>query len=131
MLAWRLSITMETYFCISAVEEALAKFDKPEILNTDQENQLTSRDFTRLPKHDIAISRDGKGASRDTVFVERLWHSVKYEEVYLRAYDSDAEARMSLGRYFDFYNRVRPHSALGQQTPDQAYFNQTPRAQAA
>ena len=132
VLAWRLSITMETGFCMEAVEEALAKHGKPEIFNTDQGSQFTSLDFTGLLKqHDIAISMDGKGAWRDNVFVERLWRSVKYEEVYLRAYDSVAEARMSLGRYFDFYNRVRPHSALGRQTPDQAYFNQTPLAQAA
>ncbi|MEG3089804.1 IS3 family transposase [Sphingomonas sp. PB4P5] len=132
VLAWRLSITMETGFCMEAVEEALAKHGKPEIFNTDQGSQFTSLDFTGLLKqHDIAISMDGKGAWRDNVFVERLWRSVKYEEVYLRAYDSVAEARMSLGRYFDFYNRVRPHSALGRQTPDQAYFNQAPLAQAA
>ena len=132
VLAWRLSITMETGFCMEAVEEALAKHGKPEIFNTDQGSQFTSLDFTGLLKqHDIAISMDGKGAWRDNVFVERLWRSVKYEEVYLRAYDSVAEARISLGCYFDFYNRVRPHSALGRQTPDQAYFNQTPLAQAA
>ena len=132
VLAWRLSITMETGFCMEAVEEALAKHGKPEIFNTDQGSQFTSLDFTGLLKqHDIAISMNGKGAWRDNVFVERLWRSVKYEEVYLRAYDSVAEARMSLGRYFDFYNRVRPHSALGRQTPDQAYFNQAPLAQAA
>ena len=132
VLAWRLSITMETGFCMEAVEEALAKHGKPEIFNTDQGSQFTSLDFTGLLKqHDIAISMDGKGAWRDNVFVERLWRSVKYEEVYLRAYDSVAEARISLGCYFDFYNRIRPHSALGGQTPDQAYFNQTPLAQAA
>lgn len=132
VLAWRLSITMETGFCMEAVEEALAKHGKPEIFNTDQGSQFTSLDFTGLLKQNgIAISMDGKGAWRDNVFVERLWRSVKYEEVYLRAYDSVAEARISLGRYFDFYNRVRPHSALGRQTPDQAYFNQTPLAQAA
>lgn len=132
VLAWRLSITMETGFCMEAVEEALAKHGKPEIFNTDQGSQFTSLDFTGLLKqHDIAISMDGKGAWRDNVFVERLWRSVKYEEVYLKAYDSVAEARISLGRYFDFYNRVRPHSALGRQTPDQAYFNQRPLAQAA
>ena len=111
VLAWRLSITMEAGFCMEAVEEALAKHGKPEIFNTDQGSQFTSLDFTGLLKqHDIAISMDGKGTWRDNVFVERLWRSVKYEEVYLRASDSVAEARISLGRYFDFYNRVRPHS---------------------
>lgn len=132
VLAWRLSITMETDFCLEAVEEALAKYGKPEIFNTDQGSQFTSTEFTGLLKqHDIAISMDGKGAWRDNVFVERLWRSVKYEEVYLKAYEGVAEARTSLGKYFAFYNRVRPHSALGRQTPDQVYFNHTPLATAA
>jgi putative transposase len=132
VLAWRLSITMETSFCIEAVEEALAKYGKPEIFNTDQGSQFTSTEFTGLlKKHEIAISMDGKGAWRDNVFVERLWRSVKYEDVYLKAYESVTEARTSLRSYFDFYNRIRPHSALGRQTPDQAYFNHTPLAAAA
>jgi putative transposase len=132
VLAWRLSITMETSFCIEAVEEALAKYGKPEIFNTDQGSQFTSSEFTGLlKKHEIAISMDGKGAWRDNVFVERLWRSVKYEEIYLKAYDSVSDARTSLRFYFDFYNRIRPHSSLGRQTPDQAYFNHTPLAAAA
>jgi putative transposase len=123
---------MKTGFCVEAVEEALAKYGKPEIFNTDQGSQFTSAEFTGLLKqHEIAISMDGQGAWRDNVFVEPLWRSVKYEEVYLRAYDSVTDARTSFGKYFDFYNRVRPHSALGRQTPDQAYFDHTPLAAAA
>jgi putative transposase len=123
VLAWRLSITMEASFCIEAVEEALAKYGKPGIFNTDQGSQFTSRAFTGLlSHHGIAISMDGKGAWRDNVFVERLWRSVKYEEVYLKAYSSVAEARASLGKYLGFYNSRRPHQALDGRTPDQAYF---------
>ena len=132
VLSWRLSITMEADFCIEAVEEALARHGKPEIFNTDQGSQFTSAAFTGL-LHDnaIQISMDGRGAWRDNVFVERLWRSVKYEEVYLRAYDSVGKARASLGRYLDFYNRKRPHSSLGARTPDQAYFNHQSLAMAA
>ena len=123
-LSWRLSITMEVGFCIEAVEEALAKYGKPAIFNTDQGSQFTSAGFTGLLLgHGIAISMDGRGAWRDNVFVERLWRSVKYEEVYLRAYDRVAEARASLGRYLAFYNSIRPHSSLDARTPDHAYFN--------
>jgi putative transposase len=115
-------------FCIEALEEALAKYGKPEIFNTDQGSQFTSAAFTGvLIDNAIAISMDGKGAWRDNVFVERLWRSVKYEEVYLRAYDSVAEARASIGRYLDFYNRRRPHSSLDRKTPDEAYFDHLPR----
>ena len=132
VLAWRVSITMEADFCIEAVEEALAKNGKPDILNTDQGSQFTSLPFTGLLlKHGIAISMDGRGAWRDNVFVERLWRSVKYEEVYLRAYDSVAEARASIGRYMAFYNGRRPHSSLDARTPDQAYFNHVPLLAAA
>jgi len=124
VLAWRISITMEALFCVEAVEEALAKHGKPEIFNTDQGSQFTSFDFTDvLIRNTIAISMDGKGAWRDNVFVERIWRSVKYEEVYLRAYDSVSEARASIARYFDFYNRRRPHSSLDRRTPDEAYFD--------
>jgi putative transposase len=105
VLAWRLSITLEVEFCLAAVEEALGWYGKPEIFNTDQGSQFTSADFTGLLlKNGVALSMDGRGAWRDNVFVERLWRSVKYEEVYLRAYDSVADARASLGRYLDFYN---------------------------
>ena len=128
VLAWKLSITLDTGFCIEAVEEALAKYGKPEVFNTDQGSQFTSLAFTELLKrHEIAISMDGKGAWRDNVFVERLWRSIKYEEVYLRAYASVPEARASLGRYIDgFYNTRRPHSRLDGQTPDEAYFTALP-----
>jgi putative transposase len=132
VLAWRLSITLEAAFCIEAVEEALAHYGRPEIFNTDQGSQFTSHDFTSvLSKNSIAISMDGKGAWRDNVFVERLWRSIKYEEVYLRAYDSVSEARASIGRYLTFYNGQRPHSSLDRKTPDQAYFNPLPQLAAA
>ena len=128
VLSWRLSITMETEFCTEALEEALAHHGKPEIFNTDQGSQFTSAAFTGvLLNADIAISMDGKGSWRDNVFVERLWRSVKYEEVYLRAYDTVSDARASIGRYFSFYNTQRPHSSLDRQTPDQAYFNRLPQ----
>jgi putative transposase len=132
VLAWRLSITMEAAFCIEAVEEALARHGKPEIFNTDQGSQFTGAEFTGLLlANAIAISMDGKGAWRDNVFVERLWRSVKYEEVYLKAYDSVAEARASLGRYLEFYNRKRPHSSLDRRTPDRAYFDELSQLAAA
>ena len=128
VLAWRVSITMEVDFCLEAVEEALARHGRPEIFNTDQGSQFTSGPFTALLlQHDIKISMDGKGAWRDNVFVERLWRSVKYEAVYLRAYDSVAEARASIGRYLDFYNRRRPHTQHGGQTPEHAYFASLPQ----
>jgi len=125
VLSWRLSITMEATFCVEALEDAMARHGRPEIFNTDQGSQFTGQAFTRvLTDNAIAISMDGKGAWRDNVFVERLWRSVKYEEVYLRAYDSVSEARTSIGRYLDFYNARRPHSSLDGMTPDQAYFRQ-------
>jgi putative transposase len=132
VLSWRVSITMEAAFCVETLEEALAKHGKPEIFNTDQGSQFTGAAFTGvLANNDIAISMDGKGAWRDNVFVERLWRSVKYEEVYLRAYDSVSEARASIRRYFDFYNRRRPHSSLDGTTPDHAYFSLLPLRMAA
>jgi putative transposase len=124
VLAWRLSITLSADSCVEALEEALARHGKPEIFNTDQGSQFTSTDFTKVLKTaEIAISMDGRGAWRDNVFVERLWRTVKYEEVYLRAYAGVAEARASIGRYLGFYNGKRPHSSLGGKTPDQAYIN--------
>jgi putative transposase len=123
VLSWRVSITMEAAFCVETLEDALAKHGKPDIFNTDQGSQFTCPAFTGvLSKHDIRISMDGKGAWRDNVFVERLWRSVKYEEVYLHAYDSVGAAREGIGRYLDLYNRRRPHSALDGRTPDDAYF---------
>jgi len=132
VLSHRVSITMEADFCVEALEEALAKHGRPEIFNSDQGSQFTSEAFTGvLIKNQIAISMDGKGAWRDNVFVERIWKSVKYEEVYLRAYASVADARASLGQYLDFYNRHRPHSSLDAKTPDEAYFNHLPQSAAA
>lgn len=132
VLAHRVSITMETDFCIAAVEEAIQRFGTPGIFNTDQGSQFTSSAFTDLLKqHGIRISMDGKGAWRDNVFVERLWKSVKYEEVYLKAYNTVSEARDSLAKYFEFYNRRRPHSSLDRMTPEQFYFNARPVTQAA
>jgi putative transposase len=132
VLAHRVSTSMSTDFCVDALEEAIAKYGQPEIFNTDQGSQFTSEDFTRVLKnHDIKISMDGKGRWVDNVFVERLWKSVKYEHVYLHAYDSVAEARQQLARYFEFYNTHRPHSSLGGQTPDTAYFGNREMKQAA
>jgi len=124
VLAWRVSITMDTAFCVEAVEEALERYGAPEIFNTDQGSQFTSEAFTGLQEENgIRISMDGKGSWRDNVFVERLWRSVKYEEVYLKAYESVSEARTGIGQYLEFYNARRPHSSLGRMTPEQFYDN--------
>jgi putative transposase len=132
ILAWRLSNTMEASFCLDAVEEALTKYGCPHIFNTDQGSQFTSAEFTGLLiSNGIEVSMDGKGAWRDNVFVERFWRTIKYEEVYLHAYDNVAEARRSIGRYLAFYNAGRPHTALDQRTPDQAYFDRLPVRTAA
>jgi putative transposase len=126
VLSWRVSITMEAAFCVATLEDALARHGKPAIFNTDQGSQFTGAAFTGvLAASDIKISMDGKGAWRDNVFVERLWRSVKYEEVYLHAYDSVGAAREGIGRYLDLYNRRRPHSSLDGRTPDQAYYDHT------
>ena len=132
VLAWRVSITMEADFCVEALEEALARYGKPQIFNTDQGSQFTSMAFTGvLLREEIAISMDGRGAWRDNVIVERLWRSVKYEEVYLKAYDTVSVARASLGSYLTFYNSRRPHSSLAARTPDQTYFDNLPMVMAA
>jgi len=130
VLSWKVSTTMDVHFCKDAVEEAMARFGKPEIMNTDQGSQFTSVAFTNLLKENgIAISMDGKGAWKDNVFVERLWRSVKYEEVYLHAYESVSAAQAGLDRYFRFYNSRRPHSSLGRQTPDSVYYGSLPAVQ--
>jgi putative transposase len=132
VLSWRVSITMTTDFCLEALEEAMVLHGQPEMFNTDQGSQFTSHVFTDVLKSNgIAISMDGKGSWRDNVFVERLWRSVKYEEVYLHAYETVTEAKLGLARYFDFYNRSRPHSRLNRRTPDQVYFNSLPLPMAA
>ena len=132
VLAWRLSNTLGAEFCVEALEQALCQYGRPEIFNTDQGSQFTSTAFTGLLlENAIAISMDGRGSWRDNVFVERLWRSVKYEEVYLHAYDSVGQARASLGRYLDFYNCKRPHSSLAARTPDRAYFDHLPLLAAA
>ena len=125
VLSWRLSNTLDTDFCVDALQEAVRRFGTPEIVNTDQGAQFTSEVFTGVLKdHGIQISMDGKGRWVDNVFVERLWRSVKYEDVYLRAYETPAELRAGLTRYFDFYNSRRRHSALDRYTPDAVYFHQ-------
>jgi putative transposase len=132
VLAWRVSITMDVQFCLDAVQEAIDRYGTPEIFNTDQGSQFTSLAFTELLKENgIRISMDGKGCWRDNVFIERLWRTVKYEEVYLKAYESVSEARASIGHYLNFYNAGRPHSRLDRQTPDQVYFDALPLPRAA
>ena len=132
VLSWKLSITMDVSFCLEALDEALSKYGKPEIFNTDQGSQFTSEAFTgRLKKEGIDISMDGKGRWCDNVFVERFWRSIKYEEIYLHAYDSVSEARNRIGQYIQFFNQMRPHSSLKTQTPDQVYFNRMPEQMAA
>ena len=133
VLSWRVSNTLDTSFCIEALEEAIENYGTPEIFNTDQGarlrgSQFTSDDFTSvLKENDIRISMDGKGRWIDNVFVERLWRSVKYEEVYLKAYDDIRSARKSLGVYFDFYNMERRHQSLDRQTPNQVYYENVTR----
>ncbi len=123
VLAWRTSNTLTTDFCVEALQEALTKYGTPEFFNTDQGAQFTSDDFTGvLQSRGIKISMDGRGRWLDNVFVERLWRNVKYEEVYLHAYGSIAEANRELGIYFEFYNRTRPHQGLERRTPDAVYF---------
>ena len=118
VLAWRLSITMETEFCVDALREAMDRHGRPEIFNTDQGVQFTSAAFLdRLSSQDVRISMDGKGRFLDNIFIERLWRSLKYEEVYIKAYGSVAEARQGIGGWFGFYNEQRPHQALGYRTP--------------
>ena len=121
VVAWRLSNTLEAVFCIDALQEALEQ-GQPEVFNTDQGSQFTSGEFTQvLQDHGVKISMDGKGRYTDNIFVERLWRTVKYEEVYLKAYANATEARRELGAYFRFYNDQRPHQALGYRTPAEVF----------
>jgi putative transposase len=132
VLSWRISNTMDVHFCIDALTEAIDRYGVPEIMNTDQGSQFTSEAFTGLLKeNDIQISMDGKGAWRDNVFVERLWRSVKYEDVYLKAYESVQAVREGINQYFKFYNSRRPHSSHNDRTPDQVYFESLPLEEAA
>ena len=127
VLAGQLSNTLTIDFCLKAVQEALTRYGAPDIFNTDQGGQCTSQECTGLlTHHGIQISMDGKGCWRDNVFVERLWKSLKYEEVYLHAYDTVGAAHQGLERYLTFYNQTRPHQALDGKTPDQVYFNNLP-----
>ena len=122
VLAWRLSNTLGAEFCVEALEEALFRYGRPEIFNTDQGSQFTSNDFTgTLERHEVTISMDGKGRYMDNIFVERLWRSLKYEEVYLNAYASVAEAKAGIGAWLDFYNEERQHQSLRYRTPRQIY----------
>ena len=132
ILAWRISNSLAADFCVEALEEAIARYGAPEIFNSDQGSQFTAATFVELlHRHRIRISMDGRGAWRDNVFVERLWKSIKYEEVYLHAYESVSEARAGIGRYVTFYNTRRPHTALDRRTPDNVYFKSLPLAAAA
>lgn len=132
VLSWRLSNTLDTGFCVEALQEAIERYGVPEIFNTDQGSQFTSAEFTDVLKaHRIQISMDGKGRWIDNVFVERLWWSLKYEEVYLRAYDSMGEARQRIGAWVEFYNTQRRHQSLNRQTPDQAYWATLQRLESA
>ena len=127
VLSWRLSNTLDTSFCLDALEEAIEQFGCPEIFNSDQGSQFTSEAFTaKLKEHGIRISMDGRGRWLDNVFIERLWKSVKYEEVYLKAYDSITVARKELREYFDFYNKRRRHQGLNKRFPDDVYWNTLP-----
>ena len=131
VLAWRLSNTLDPSFCTEALEEAIQRYGTPEIFNTDQGSQFTSEAFTGiLASHGIKISMDGKGRWMDNVFIERLWKSVKYEDIYLKAYNSIAEARRGLGDYFDFYNQRRRHQGLDNRIPDEVYWSSRPMTQA-
>jgi len=132
VLSWRISNTMDSDFCVEALQEALSRYGTPEVFNTDQGAQFTADAFTRVLKdRDVTISMDGKGRWIDNVFVERLWRSVKYEDVYLRAYETPAALRAGLENYFRFYNGRRRHTALNRRTPDAVYFEQTALTTAA
>jgi putative transposase len=132
VLAWRVSNTLDTDFCVAALKEALTRFGSPDIFNSDQGAQFTSEAFTGvLKEHGVAISMDGKGRALDNVFVERLWRTVKYEHLYLRPADNGTALKEGLARYFAWYNRQRPHSGLDGNTPDEVYFGLAAQQQAA
>ena len=132
VLAFRVSISLAADAAVDALKEAIARYGVPEIMNTDQGSQFTATEFIDvLREHNIRISMDGKGCWRDNVFVERLWKTIKYEHVYLHAYESVTEARTKIASYLEFYNRRRPHSRLDRSTPDDAYFSSQPLKQAA
>jgi putative transposase len=132
VLSWRLSNTLDASFCVEALEEAILKYGKPDIFNTDQGSQFTSDDFIEVLKNnEIKISMDGKGRWMDNVYVERLWRSVKYEDVHLKAYGSIVEARKGLREYFEFYNCRRRHQSLDRRTPDVVYWSTLPQMQVA
>jgi putative transposase len=132
VLSWRISVTLDSAFCIAALDEAIARYGRPTIMNPDQGAQFTSAAFTgRLLELGIRISMDGRGCWRDNIFVERLWRSLKYEEVYLHGYDSVSAASAGIGRYFTLYNGQRPHSKLNDRTPDAVFFSSLPEALAA
>ena len=132
ILAWRLSNTLTTDFCVEALQEAIVRYGTPEIFNTDQGCQFTSSEFTgQLKANGIQISMDGKGCWRDNVFVERLWRTIKYDEVYLKAYESVSHAKESLGQFIAFYNSRRPHQTFAGKTPDMIYFANLPQGDLA
>jgi len=127
VLAWRLSNSLDASFCVEALEEALRRFGPPQIFNTDQGSQFTSLDFTQTLKDaGVKISMDGKGRWTDNIFIERLWRTLKYECIYLHAFETGSEARQGIGRWVDLYNQDRPHSSLGGRTPDEAYHGSGP-----
>ena len=132
VLSWRLSNTLDASFCIEALEEALGQYGAPDIFNTDQGSQFTSSEFTSvLVNHGIKISMDGQGRWRDNIFIERLWKTVKYEEIYLKAYESISHAKKELTKFFERYNMRRPHQGLADRTPDEVYWSTPPKAQEA
>ena len=132
VLSWELSNTQDSDLCVSALEEAISKFGKPEIFNTDQGSQFTSEKFTgKLKSHDIKISMDGKGRCIDNVFIERLWWSVKYQYLYLWAFENGLELKKGLRKWLEYYNQERSHQALNERTPDEVYFKNYTQLEAA
>jgi len=132
VLSWEISVTLTEDFCVSALERALRMYSRPEIFNTDQGSQYTGEAFTGVLKaHEIRISMDGKGRAMDNIMVERLWRTVKYEEVYLKDYESVTELKEALKVYFGFYNNSRPHQTFGERTPSEIYWGKASQEKAA